>query len=67
MYLVFLFLQRYLKSACDIEKCTPILCTDHKSAKAFISIFCFMYTNLAIDDGRGWIRYRISDDIELIY
>ena len=40
-------------SACDIEKARLALCTDHKCVKAIISIFCFMYTNLAIDNSRG--------------
>ena len=46
----------YLKSACDIEKRTPILCSDHKSVKAFIGIFLFHVHELAIDDSRGLIR-----------
>ena len=40
-------------SACVIEKVRPVLCTDHKCVKAIIRIFCFMYTNLAIDNSRG--------------
>ena len=40
-------------SACDIEKARPVLCTDHKCVKAIIPLFCFMYTNLALDNSRG--------------